>query len=163
MYIKLRFRCYAMAEVVSHRPFPTVAQVRYRTITCEIYGVQIDNNRFFSQYLDFSPSVSVHNCFVIVFIILFLEGQAGEALEPSNEEMLFGYQESMEQKSVKRLSVSQNITSICYETRRYITVFTVLDILGLLIPLNSCKLCFLRIVLSMYSLTRTWYSKAINS
>jgi len=112
MYIKLRFRCYAMAEVVSHRPFPTVAQVRYRTITCEIYGVQIDNNRFFSQYLDFSPSVSVHNCFVIVFIILLLEGQAGEALEPSNKEMLFGYQESMEQKSIKRLSVSQNITSI---------------------------------------------------
>jgi hypothetical protein len=162
MYIKFRFRCYAMAEVVSHRPFPTVAQVRYRTIACEICGVQIDN-RFFSQYLDFPPSLSVHNCFVIVFIILFLEGQAGQALEPSNEEMLFGYEESMGQKSVNRLSVSQDITSICYETWRYITVFTALDIQGHLIPLNSCKLCFLRVVLSVYSLTRMWYSKTINS
>jgi len=56
--------------------------------------------RFLSQYLDFAPSLSVHHCFVIVFVVSYLEGQAGEALEPSNEEMLSGYQESMGQKTV---------------------------------------------------------------
>ena len=80
-----------MVDAVSRRPLPAVAQVRSRAITCEICGVQIDNNRFFSKYLDFPPSASIYLCFVI----LFLEGQAGEALEPSNEEMLFGYQESI--------------------------------------------------------------------
>jgi hypothetical protein len=84
-----------MADVVSRRPLSAVAQVRSRAITCEMCGVQIDKNRVFSQYLDFPPSISIYHCFVIVFVILFLEGQAGEALEPSNGEMLFGYQESV--------------------------------------------------------------------
>ena len=43
MYMELRFRCYAVAEAVSRRPFPAVAQVRSRPITCDICRVQIDN------------------------------------------------------------------------------------------------------------------------
>jgi hypothetical protein len=77
-----------MADAVSRRPLPAVAQVRSQAITCEICGVHIDNNRVFSLYVDFPLSVSIYHCFVIVFVILFLERQAGEALEPSNEEML---------------------------------------------------------------------------
>jgi hypothetical protein len=100
MYLDLRLRSYAMADAVSRRLLPAVTQVRFRSVTCEICGVRIDNNRFFSQYLDFPPSISIYHCFVIVFVILFLEGQAGEALEPLNEEMLFGYQESMWQTTV---------------------------------------------------------------
>ena len=64
------FRGCAMTEAVSRRPFPAVAQVLSRAITCEIFGVQIDSDRFFSQYLHFPPSLSVHHCFAVVLVTL---------------------------------------------------------------------------------------------
>jgi fluoride ion exporter CrcB/FEX len=42
-------------------------------------------DRFLSQYFAFPLSVSLHQCFVLIFILALLlsEGQAGEAWEPS--------------------------------------------------------------------------------
>jgi len=44
---------------------------------------------FFSEYFGFPPSVSFHQCSVIVLILLLPEGQARKSWEPSNKAAFF--------------------------------------------------------------------------
>ena len=57
----------------------------------EWWRTQCHFDRFFSQYFSFPPSVSLHQCCLIIFILILLlsEGQAGEAWAPSNKTALF--------------------------------------------------------------------------
>ena len=56
-----------------------------------VVGKVILGQGFFSQYFGFLLSISFHQCSIpiFIFILLFSEGQAGEALEPSNKALLF--------------------------------------------------------------------------
>jgi hypothetical protein len=106
-----------MADAVSRRPLPAVAQVRSRAITCEICGAQIDNNRFFSQYLDFSP-VSINlpllRNSLRNIILRRTSGRSIGTIERGDALRISG--EHVTDDSVNRPSASQDITSICYGT-----------------------------------------------
>jgi len=67
------------------------AEIQSQATSCEICGGESGNGTsFVFESFDVSPSVSFHQCHIIVCILILLlsEGQAGKVWEPSEKAIL---------------------------------------------------------------------------
>jgi hypothetical protein len=79
-----------MAQAVSPRPLTTVVRVQSHFRLCEICDGQSAIGTVSSEDLCFPLSVSFHQCYIFIYMLLLPERQTNEVREPYKKQCSFG-------------------------------------------------------------------------